>query len=192
MNTKKNIILRIIFTSLLVATCLMIFYFSSQTGSSSGTLSKDVMRKIAQIFTKNEVKIEQAVLRGEPILRKIAHFSIYSSLGFWAMCMMQTYFKNKEYEIRKQISSEYKNKTIKEKNKAFVVSIDFDKIMNKRIWISILIGFLYSISDELHQAFVSNRTGRVIDVVLDTIGVANGALIISIIVLIINYNRKKI
>lgn len=42
--------------------------------------------------------------------------------------------------------------------------------VNKRIiLISILCAFLYAVSDEIHQVFTAGRTGRVYDVVIDTV-----------------------
>ena len=71
-------------------------------------------------------------------------------------------------------------------------NLDFDKAINKQIVISILLGALYATSDEIHQAFVPNRSGRVIDVVLDTIGVANGTLLVAIVLAILQKHYKKI
>lgn len=162
---NKNIILRIVFTCLLMLTFLIIFYFSGQNGTSSGGLSRSLMEDIVRIFTNNEEDIENAIIIGEPILRKIAHFAIYTSVGIWAMCMMTTYFRNSK-------------KT-------------YDELTIKRIIISTLIGCAYAISDEIHQFFISNRSAKVIDVVLDTIGVANGALIVALIIYTYREIKRK-
>lgn len=159
-----NIVFRIIFTLLLIFTCITIFDFSKQNGTSSGNLSRKVMENIARIFTNNDEQIATIVLKGEPILRKIAHFYIYTSLGIWAMCMMQTYFKK-----------ETKN---------------YDTVMKKRMFISILIGFIYASTDEIHQIFIPNRSAEVRDVFLDTLGVANGVLLIAICVYIFKYYKN--
>lgn len=45
---------------------------------------------------------------------------------------------------------------------------------------SILLGFLYACSDEFHQLFVSERSARGLDVLIDTCGVILGAGILSI------------
>jgi VanZ family protein len=42
----------------------------------------------------------------------------------------------------------------------------------KLILISILICFLYALSDEIHQSFVPGRACRILDVVIDTSGSA--------------------
>ena len=53
-----------------------------------------------------------------------------------------------------------------------------------------LVGFLYAISDELHQMYVPGRTPAVSDVVIDAVGIILALLFIG---LIINplYNRLK-
>ncbi len=226
---KINIALRILFTTMLILTCIMIFDFSKQNGGTSGSLSRDIMKFIAGIFTKDEQKIVKIISKGEPILRKIAHFTVYTSLGVWAMCMMQTYFRKskKMYNnnanniknvnssentknIKKIKSSEnannMKNANSNENDNIMDVNsvkdyddIDnmnyydmeaYDKIMKKRMLISIIIGFLYAISDEIHQSFIPNRSARAIDVFLDTLGATNGVLIIAIIVFIYKHYKN--
>lgn len=238
---KINIALRILFTTMLILTCIMIFDFSKQNGGTSGSLSRDIMKFIAGIFTKDEQKIVKIISKGEPILRKIAHFTVYTSLGVWAMCMMQTYFRkskkmynNNTNNIKnvnssentknvKKISSSENTKNIKKINSSEnanniknvnsnendnimdVNSVkdyddidnmndydmeDYDRIMKKRMLISIIIGFLYAISDEIHQSFIPNRSARAIDVFLDTLGATNGVLIIAIIVFIYKHYKN--
>lgn len=40
------------------------------------------------------------------------------------------------------------------------------------IILTIMFGFLYAISDEIHQLFISDRSARIMDVLIDTCGVA--------------------
>jgi VanZ family protein len=42
----------------------------------------------------------------------------------------------------------------------------------KTALLSLAAGFLYAVSDEVHQIFVPGRTGRFTDVVIDTLGIA--------------------
>ena len=226
---KINITLRVFFTTMLILTCIMIFDFSKQNGGTSGSLSRDIMKFIAEIFTKDEQKIVKIISKGEPILRKIAHFTVYTSLGVWAMCMMQTYFiKSKKMynnntnniknvnssentkNIKKINSSENANniKNVNSNENDYIMDVNsvkdyddidnmndydmeaYDKIMKKRMLISIIIGFLYAISDEIHQSFIPNRSARAIDVFLDTLGATNGVLIIAIIVFIYKHYKN--
>lgn len=198
---KINITLRVFFTTMLILTCIMIFDFSKQNGGTSGSLSRDIMKFIAEIFTKDEQKIVKIISKGEPILRKIAHFTVYTSLGVWAMCMMQTYFRkskkmynNNTNNIKNVNSNENDNimdaNSVKDDNMNDYDMEAYDKIMKKRMLISIIIGFLYAISDEIHQSFIPNRSARAIDVFLDTLGATNGVLIIAIIVFIYKHYKN--
>ena len=42
-------------------------------------------------------------------------------------------------------------------------------------------GFLYAVSDEMHQLFISGRSGQIRDVCIDTAGVILGVIIVSFI-----------
>lgn len=202
---KINIALRILFTTMLILTCIMIFNFSKQNGGTSGSLSRDIMKFIAEIFTKDEQKIVKIISKGEPILRKIAHFTVYTSLGVWAMCMMQTYFRkskkmyNNNTNNIKNVNSNENDNIMDANSVKDYDDIDnmnhydmeaYDKIMKKRMLISIIIGFLYAISDEIHQSFIPNRSARAIDIFLDTLGATNGVLIIAIIVFIYKHYKN--
>lgn len=44
------------------------------------------------------------------------------------------------------------------------------KVNKKYIIYSVIICLLYSISDEIHQMFISGRSGEVLDVLIDTFG----------------------
>jgi VanZ family protein len=46
-----------------------------------------------------------------------------------------------------------------------------------RAGLAITLGTLYAMSDELHQTFVAGRTGSPVDVAIDAVGVAIGALV---------------
>lgn len=56
--------------------------------------------------------------------------------------------------------------------------VSFKKNFWKILLGSILISFLYAISDEFHQLFIAGRSAEVLDVLLDTTGAAVGGLII--------------
>lgn len=78
----KRTIFRIILIILLLWTFSIIFSFSNQNGYESGSLSKKVTRKLVDIFpyTKNlsEATKKKIVEKSQPIIRKLAHFSIYA------------------------------------------------------------------------------------------------------------------
>ena len=78
-------ILRTILVLLLIGTFAIIFGFSSQNGEKSGSISEKVTKWIINTnpFTKNlsdeEKQIE--VEKMHTIVRKLAHFSIYTVVG---------------------------------------------------------------------------------------------------------------
>ena len=49
--------------------------------------------------------------------------------------------------------------------------------INKQVLFSLIICFLYACSDEVHQYFVMNRTAKLFDVLVDTLGSIIGILI---------------
>lgn len=85
-------ILRTIIIILLIETFFMIFGFSSQNGEKSGNLSGKIAKFIVEQVQKNEVKNrEEIVQRTEKVIRKVAHFSIYTLVGFLLMSFVSTY-----------------------------------------------------------------------------------------------------
>ena len=94
MNTKINI-LRAILIILLIMVFIAIFNFSSQDGEKSGTLSREVTNRVTKdiksIQELEENKKEEVLSKIEHIIRKIAHFSIYTLVGILMMSLMSTY-----------------------------------------------------------------------------------------------------
>ncbi len=153
---KRNLILkRIIFLFLLLATFCIIFNFSSQNGIESGNLSKKVTTFIVEIFSKfktmnSSMKLHY-IAKLHPIVRKLAHFSIYTLVGFSIMGFMCTF-------------------NIKNKYKVFV---------------SIVIGVIYAVTDEIHQSFTPGRGPSPMDVCIDSLGVLTGIFIMMLFVIFI-------
>ena len=50
-----------------------------------------------------------------------------------------------------------------------------------RIILSLVIGIVYASSDEIHQRFVSGRSGQITDVMIDSFGVLFGILIVMLV-----------
>ena len=89
----KKIILRTILLILIILTCLIIFEFSGQNANDSKKVSGKITEKIVSIFYN--VKLDKN--RVESIVRKIAHYFIYTLLGFEIMLFIST-FKIKEFD----------------------------------------------------------------------------------------------
>ncbi len=102
----KKIILRIIFLLLLCSTFFVIFGFSSQSGTESSSLSRKVTTKFVNIFPyTRDLSIdtkENLIEHGEIIVRKLAHFSIYTLVGIFIMAFMFTF--NTKLKIQFSIS----------------------------------------------------------------------------------------
>ena len=91
----KKIIFRIVSMILLLCTFFVIFRFSAQIGEESGSLSKKVTTEFVNRFryTENlsiDTKVK-LIIHGEPIVRKLAHLSIYTVVGMCIMTFMSTF-----------------------------------------------------------------------------------------------------
>lgn len=92
MNIK---IQRVIFAILTILTFIAIFIFSNQNGEKSGSTSRTFTRKIVEILqidkNLNEVEKEELIENAQYIIRKIAHFTIYTIAGFNMYGFINTY-----------------------------------------------------------------------------------------------------
>lgn len=162
LKNRKIIILRVLLLILIIVNCIVIFNYSGQVAKESAEVSTRTMYKIIKILSGSD-DIEKAK-QLDPLIRKLAHFFIYASLGIWSCCFLCTFFSNKDEKIK-------------------------DKM---RISIAIIFGFLYACSDEIHQIFVDGRACKLIDIVIDTLGVAIGVLtVIAILKIIEKRNNIK-
>lgn len=93
---KKNLIFkRVLFLIMLATAFYVIFNFSAQNGEKSGSLSKRVTEIIVNLvskiktmdFTRKLYYIEKL----HPIVRKLAHFTVYTVVGFSIMGFMCTF-----------------------------------------------------------------------------------------------------
>lgn len=94
MNIKLNI-LRTILIILLIGTFSIIFGFSSQDSEKSSSISRRVTEiitnPIKSIQEKPEQEKEKILDRIESVVRKLAHFSIYTVVGLLLMALFNTY-----------------------------------------------------------------------------------------------------
>lgn len=88
-------ILRIILLILLIGTFSTIFGFSSQNSGESKGISRKVTEfltdRISLIQEKPEQEKQEIISRTEKIIRKVAHFSIYTLVGILLMALFSTY-----------------------------------------------------------------------------------------------------
>ena len=146
----KLYIIRGILITALIAIFVTIFGFSNQNSETSSRLSQKVANFVVEFIPsiKNmpEPEKENVIDRIESIIRKIAHYSIYTLVGILLMSLMSTY-KIKELD---------------------------------RIAVSLIVGVIYAVTDEIHQAFVPGRGPLVTDVILDSMGVLTGIFIVML------------
>ena len=93
---KKNLIFkRILFILMLVLTFYIIFNFSVQDGEISGTISQKVteliVKAISKVKTMDVTMQLRLIEKLHPIIRKLAHFTIYTVVGFSVMGFMCTF-----------------------------------------------------------------------------------------------------
>lgn len=93
---KKNLIFkRVLFLIMLAITFYIIFNFSAQDSEKSGSISQKVTEFIVKVISKIKTMDITMQLRWieklHPIVRKLAHFSIYTVVGFSVMGFMCTF-----------------------------------------------------------------------------------------------------
>lgn len=100
MNLK---IQRIIFTILTLSTFVTIFIFSSQNGEVSGTTSKGFTKKVIEILrldrNLSENEKENLIENSQFVIRKLAHFTIYTIAGINIYGFFNTYNMKKKNKI---------------------------------------------------------------------------------------------
>ena len=101
---KKNLIFkRVLFLIMLVIAFYIIFNFSAQNGEKSGSLSEKVTSFIVEIISKiKTMDINRKVYyiqKLHPIVRKLAHFSIYAFVGFSIMGFMCTFDRKNIFKV---------------------------------------------------------------------------------------------
>ena len=151
----------ILFAGVTVFLMAFIYSFSAEASAESNATSAGVCYFISTIFVKGftdlplslqEARIQELV----PIVRKIAHLSIYAALGFFAYLTQSAFV----LELKRNVK----------KGKTAVCATAFS--------------LLYAISDEVHQLFVEGRNGNAIDVFIDLSGALVGVVFAFVIILL--------
>lgn len=152
-----------IFLDIIIILCWMgiVFTFSSQVGKTSSGLSRTIASKVVDISHKD----------GEITAKE-----------------RTTLINKYNYTIRKM--AHYTIYLI-----GGITIISFIRILTNKKWLAslltIVIGFIYASSDELHQYFVSGRDARFTDVLIDTAGVITGVVLYLGVIIIINKIRNS-
>lgn len=142
-----------------IAVMITIFLFSAQSADESSQLSGEFVEIIIKIFipdyhTLSLLQQQEINEKIGFIIRKTAHFTEFSFLGFFLMLHLST------------------------------ISHIFKKIKHKTFFlfcISWVFGTFYAVTDEIHQSFVSGRYSSIKDVLIDSSGVLFGTTILIIL-----------
>lgn len=133
---------------LLIIWMLTIFMFSNQNGSESQKTSNSVTRVIVRILNYGQSMTEEQELKSIENLDYIIRKLAHYSIYLLGGILIWGYINT------------------------------FDIETKKKIIISIMIGALYATFDELHQYFVANRSAKILDVCIDSLGVATGVALV--------------
>lgn len=58
--------------------------------------------------------------------------------------------------------------------------------------LSVILSFLYAVTDEVHQLFVEGRAAQISDIIIDTFGAVSGIAVLTVLVIIcIKIRRRK-
>ena len=151
-ENKKNI--KYVKCIIAIICCIIIFSFSAVPAKASTKQSKGLTYNVIKLLNGNklsEKELEKLTKKVNPLVRKIAHFSIYMILA------ILTYKFIEELNI--------KSKSEKER-------------LRKNILYTCIFCIIYAIFDEIHQIYVPGRTGKPIDVIIDTLGACMGITIL--------------
>ncbi len=92
---EKRQIIRIVFSILIIGVFTTIFIFSNQNGSKSKSVSEKFMYFIVELNPKTSKldyeEKQEIVIKSQPFIRKVAHFTIYMVLGLLVMIFLSTY-----------------------------------------------------------------------------------------------------
>ena len=140
----------------------VIFWFSAQNGSSSGSMSAGVTEALARLLTPGFDELSplaqaETVEALHLFVRKAAHFSEYAVLGMLTVNALRTYRLNKAL----------------------------------RLILPVATCLVYAVSDEIHQYFIPDRACRAFDVFIDTMGGLTGTLILLGLMWLIKRRRKR-
>lgn len=86
-------VIRYILIIFIICICIIIFGFSGQDGEESSSVSTKVAKFLVMNSNKNisEIELNTKIEIIQPIIRKMAHFSIYAVLGILLMGCAATY-----------------------------------------------------------------------------------------------------
>lgn len=84
---------RIVFAILIIINCIVIFNFSAQNSEKSSETSGVVVNRVVDTITTVNKTAKKESLKDKVtfFVRKSAHFLIYTLLGVWLICFVNTF-----------------------------------------------------------------------------------------------------
>ena len=143
--SKVNAFWAGIFWILTVVCVVMIFYFSQQPGDESTQTSSSIAKYLTKIF--GDAMTENVVRKGAHVL-EFMFLSLFTYLAI--------YNTNKI-----SVATSYSESSVK------IIKSDNEMCIIFSTWFCVL----NAVVDEYHQLFVSGRSGSIVDVAIDMIGV---------------------
>lgn len=150
---KRVLISRILVVLLMLANLTFVWFNSAQTADDSTEISRSVTRSVAPHVIDGYNKLsdkekEAKVKELNPKMRCIAHSLEYVPLGILLFLLMLSVFET--------------GKKLKTENSVALLLL------------SLLLAFLFALTDEIHQIFVDGRSFEMKDIGLDMLGMAVG------------------
>ena len=157
---------RILTTALTLTLMIMIFDFSTQTADqsdhTSGFISNAIIPMLYPNFNSESPERKQEIYDSvQFVVRKCAHFSEYTLLGFMIILCLQSWFGHRT----------------KRRNILFLTAL--------------AIGVIYAGTDEWHQMLIDGRSGQWSDVLLDSSGVLFGSFLGNRLICLIDRKETK-
>jgi len=151
---------------------LLIFTFSAQDGTTSGSLSYEVGCSIIKcadsLFSLelSEAEITKRALSGQLIIRKLAHITEYFLLSLCFFLPLRVWLP-------------YKG-----------ISVNGKYYTYRLILPGFFLSLLSAAADEFHQYFVPGRCGTPTDVLIDSVGIVIGCILLFICHFFTKKHRK--
>lgn len=158
-KTENRIVCRIILTTLTLLWMLVIFMMSGADKDESNAQSGSICRYLCETFVDGfeEMDPEEQLAMEKAIsfpVRKCAHLTEYAVLGVLLSLTIPSYIADSDPR----------------KVSRWVTAV-----------LPLFIGFLYAVSDEIHQLSVPGRSGQLRDVLIDSTGTLIGICALNLI-----------
>ena len=161
----KTNVKRILLLILLIADMVFIFHNSAQVAAISSSASQSVTQMVAPVIVPNYNNLNETEK-----LQTVA--SLEAVLREAAHLLQFVPMGFALYLLLLSVESPY-------------------NLRKLRIPVTLCFGFLYAVSDEVHQLFVPGRSFQFFDIFMDTCGVALGCLSGIILIWIVKSVKKK-